>query len=230
MNLSSLLAGDIGDIMKEELLPENVPLFGNLFGEHLMVNPSFRTAFFLTLVVLAFGLIFRFIIFPRFKKVPGTFQALLEKACEMVEGIAKDNSPHSYTFIATFSFGCWVYIGLGTLCEILGIRAILVDLNACIALAVTSYSIMLFGGIKFNKLRGAGSVLKDISRKYDRRTFDYRARVSLHRPFHRRSRNRRRTVHPVPCGDSVLCLYAPDRNVLRRSDGTEGIGRVCFEN
>ena len=45
MNLSSLLAGDVGDIMKEELLPENVPLFGNLFGEHLMVNPSFRTAF-----------------------------------------------------------------------------------------------------------------------------------------------------------------------------------------
>ena len=163
MNLSSLLAGDVGDIMKEELLPENVPLFGNLFGEHLMVNPSFRTAFFLTLLVLVFGLIFRFVIFPRFKKVPGTFQALIEKACEMVEGIAKDNSPHSYTFIATFSFGCWVYIGLGTLCEILGIRASLVDLNACIALAVTSYSIMLFGGIKFNKLRGAGSVLKDFS-------------------------------------------------------------------
>ena len=58
MNLSSLLAGDVGDIMKEELLPENVPLFGNLFGEHLMVNPSFRTAFFLTLLVLAFGLIY----------------------------------------------------------------------------------------------------------------------------------------------------------------------------
>lgn len=57
MNLSSLLAGDVGDIMKEELLPENVPLFGNLFGEHLMVNPSFRTAFFLTLLVLVFGLI-----------------------------------------------------------------------------------------------------------------------------------------------------------------------------
>ena len=39
----------------------------------------------------------------------------------------------------------------------------LVDLNACIALAVTAYGIMLFGGIRFNKLRGAGSVLKDFS-------------------------------------------------------------------
>ena len=79
MKLSSLLlAGDVGDIMYEELLPENVPLFGGLFGDRFMVNPSFRTAFFLTLVVLVFSLIFRFIIFPRFKKVPGTFQALIE--------------------------------------------------------------------------------------------------------------------------------------------------------
>ena len=34
MKLSSLLlAGDVGDIMYEELLPENVPLFGGLFGD-----------------------------------------------------------------------------------------------------------------------------------------------------------------------------------------------------
>ena len=164
MKLSSLLlAGDVGDIMYEELLPENVPLFGGLFGDRFMVNPSFRTAFFLTLVVLVFSLIFRFIIFPRFKKVPGTFQALIEKACEAVEGVAKENSPASYGFIGAFSLASWIYIGFGTLCEILGIRAILVDLNACIALAVTAYGIMLFGGIRFNKLRGAGSVLKDFS-------------------------------------------------------------------
>ena len=48
MKLSSLLlAGDVGDIMYEELLPENVPLFGGLFGDRFMVNPSFRTAVFL---------------------------------------------------------------------------------------------------------------------------------------------------------------------------------------
>ena len=164
MKLSSLLlAGDVGDIMYEELLPENVPLFGGLFGDRFMVNPSFRTAFFLTLVVLVFSLIFRFIIFTRFKKVPGTFQALIEKACEAVEGVAKENSPASYGFIGAFSLASWIYIGFGTLCEILGIRAILVDLNACIALAVTAYTIMLVGGIRFNRFRGALGVLKDFS-------------------------------------------------------------------
>lgn len=163
MNLSLLLAGSVSDVMREEFLPEPVPLFGSLFGNVLMVNPSFKTAFYLTLLVLVFALAFRFLIFPRFKKVPGGFQAVLEKACEMVEGLVKDNSSKSQLFLGAFSFASWVYIGLGTLCEILGIRAILVDLNACIALAVTAYGIMLFGGIRFNKLRGAGSVLKDFS-------------------------------------------------------------------
>ena len=162
-SLSLLLTGSVSDVMREEFLPEPVPLFGSLFGNVLMVNPSFKTAFYLTLLVLVFALAFRFLIFPRFKKVPGGFQAVLEKACEMVEGLVKDNSSKSQLFLGAFSFASWVYIGLGTLCEILGIRAILVDLNACIALAVTAYGIMLFGGIRFNKLRGAGSVLKDFS-------------------------------------------------------------------
>ena len=81
MNLSLLLAGSVSDVMREEFLPEPVPLFGSLFGNVLMVNPSFKTAFYLTLLVLVFALAFRFLIFPRFKKVPGGFQAVLEKAC-----------------------------------------------------------------------------------------------------------------------------------------------------
>lgn len=161
MNATMLLAGDIGELMTEEFLPDPVPLFGGLGGP--MVNPSFQTAFFLTLVVLALALVFRFLVFPRFKKVPGTFQALVEKACETAEGIVNDNSTKSRLFLGAFTFASWVYIGLGTLCELIGVRAVLVDLNACLALAVTAYAIMLYGGIRYNKLRGAGSVLKDFS-------------------------------------------------------------------
>ena len=80
MNLSLLLTGSVSDVMREEFLPEPVPLFGSLFGNVLMVNPSFKTAFYLTLLVLVFALAFRFLIFPRFKKVPGGFQAVLENA------------------------------------------------------------------------------------------------------------------------------------------------------
>ena len=160
---SLLLANDLGELMNEELLPDPVPLFGSLFGDRFPVNPSFRTAFFLTLTVLVLSLLFRFLIFPRFKKVPGAFQAMMEKFCETAEGIVNDNSTRSRLFLGAFAFSSWIYIGLGTLCELLGIRAVLVDLNACIALAVTAYAIMLYGGIRYNKLRGLGSVLKDVS-------------------------------------------------------------------
>ena len=163
MNTSLLLAENIGDLMNEEFLPDPVPLFGGLFGGGPMVNPSFRTAFYLTLVVLVLCLLFRFLVFPRFKKVPGAFQALIEKACETAEGIVNDNSTRSRLFLGGFAFGSWVYIGLGTLCELLGIRAILVDLNACLALAVVAYAVMLYGGIRYNKVRGALSILKDFS-------------------------------------------------------------------
>lgn len=88
---------------------------------------------------------------------------MMEKFCETAEGIVNDNSTRSRLFLGAFAFSSWIYIGLGTLCELLGIRAILVDLNACIALAVTAYAIMLYGGIRYNKLRGLGSVLKDVS-------------------------------------------------------------------
>ncbi len=163
MITSALLADDIGQLMNEEFLPDPVPLFGGLFGGGPMVNPSFKTAFYLTVVVLVLCLLFRFVVFPRFKKIPGAFQALMEKACETAEGLVAGNSDKSRLFLGAFAFSSWVYIGLGTLCELLGIRAILVDLNACLALAVTAYAIMLYGGIRYNKVRGALSMLKDIS-------------------------------------------------------------------
>ncbi|MGN1234882.1 MAG: F0F1 ATP synthase subunit A [Christensenellaceae bacterium] len=148
----------LGELMKEALFPDDVSFFG------IGVNPSFLTAVGLTLIVLVFGLIFRFLIFPHFKKdVPGKFQCLMEKACEGVTGIMKGSSPHSYDLIGTVAFGACIYIGLGTLCELIGVRAILVDLNACVALAVTAYVIMLAGGFWGNRIKGFLGVLKDFS-------------------------------------------------------------------
>ena len=148
----------LGELMKDALFPEDVDFFG------IGVNPSFYTAIGLTGVVLVLALIFRVLIFPHFKTdVPGKFQCLMEAACEWIEKLMSDNSPHSNRLIGGVAFGSCIYIGLGTLCELLGIRAILVDLNACIALAITAYTIMLAGGIWGNKVKGALGVLKDFT-------------------------------------------------------------------
>ena len=113
MITGNLLAeeGDIGEMMQEALFPDNVEFLG------MSINPSLRTAFLLTAAVIVIGLILRLFVIPRFKTVPGRFQCLLEKACEFVENIAKENSPHSYGFVGCVCFGAVIYISMGTLCE-----------------------------------------------------------------------------------------------------------------
>ena len=150
----------LGEVLKEELFPGNS---GSLFG--IPVNPSFVTAFWLSVVLIVLSLLFRFFVYPHFKTtgVPGKFQCLMEKAVEAVENFMKEKSPHSTTWIGMLSFTACLYIGLGTMCEVVGIRAILVDINACIALAIVGYGTMLAGGIYGNKAKGAFGVLKDFT-------------------------------------------------------------------
>lgn len=150
----------LGEVLKEELFPGRS---GSLFG--IPVNPSFVTAFWLSVALIVLSLIFRFLIYPRFKTtgVPGKFQCLMEKAVEAVENFMKEKSPHSTTWIGMLSFTACLYIGFGTMCEVLGIRAILVDINACIALALVGYGTMLAGGFYGNKAKGALGVLKDVT-------------------------------------------------------------------
>lgn len=150
----------LGEVLVEELFPGNS---GSLFG--IAVNPSFVTAFWLSVGLIVLSLIFRFLVFPHFKAtgVPGKFQCLMEKAVEFIEDFVKEKSPESNTWIGMLSFAACLYIGLGTMCEAMGVRAILVDINACIALAIVGYGTMLVGGIYGDKFKGAMNVLKDFS-------------------------------------------------------------------
>lgn len=149
----------LGEFLKEELFPDRS---ATLFG--IPVNPSFVTAFWLTVGLIVLALVFRFLVYPHFKQdVPGKFQCLVEKAVEAVERFMADKSPHSNVLIGMVSFAACFYIGLGSLCEIIGIRAILVDINACIAVAIVGYGTMLIGGIYGNRFKGAMGVLKDFS-------------------------------------------------------------------
>ena len=136
----------LGENIKEALLPENVSFFG------AGVNPSFYTA-----------LIIRIFVIPKFTTVPGKFQALLEKACEFFENMGKENSPEAYNFIGAYAFSAAAFIGLGTLAELLGLRAVMADINACLAVAITSFSLILGAGIKTNRFRGFLGVMKDFS-------------------------------------------------------------------
>ena len=67
---------DIQESMQDAVLHEGDKI--DLFG--LMVNPGLISAYIVTGVILLFAAIVRIFVIPRFKRIPGKFQLVLEEA------------------------------------------------------------------------------------------------------------------------------------------------------
>lgn len=147
----------LGDIMKEAVLPEDLNFFG------IGVNPSFYSALIVTGLLLLFAAVLRIFVIPKFKIVPGKFQSIIEWIVGFFSGIAKDNSPHCYNYMGAYNFSVGIFIFVSTMIELVGIRAVLVDINGCIALAMFSFGAILIGAIRTNGLKGLLHTLKDFS-------------------------------------------------------------------
>ena len=144
-----------------------------LFGKE--VNPGLISAYAVTGLLLVAAALIRVFAVPRFKMKPGKLQMLLETLVETFDNLAKSNSPHRNGFLGAYIFGVGVYIFVSTMFELLGLQAIttdglsmalpapLSDINGAIATGVTSYLVILSGGIAGNGLRGVGSTLKEFS-------------------------------------------------------------------
>ncbi|MBO4432648.1 MAG: F0F1 ATP synthase subunit A, partial [Clostridia bacterium] len=131
--------------------------------------------FTVTGILLLFAFIVRIFVIPKFKDIPGRFQILLEEAVGYFDNLAKNNSPHKNRFLGAYVFMAGTYICLGTLFELLGLQAVttsggsislpapLADINGAIAMGVMSYSVILFGGLFGNGIKGMFSALKEFS-------------------------------------------------------------------
>ena len=162
---------DIQESMQDAVLHEGDKI--DLFG--LMVNPGLISAYIVTGVILLFAAIVRIFVIPRFKRIPGKFQLVLEEAVDMFDNMAKTNSPHRNNFLGAYIFAAAAYIFIGTLFELVGfpwvsaagksvtLPAPLSDINGAIALGCLSYLVILAGGIVTNRARGLGRTLKEFS-------------------------------------------------------------------
>ena len=162
---------DIQESMQDAVLHEGDKI--NLFG--LLVNPGLISAYIVTGVILLFAAIVRIFVIPRFKRIPGKFQLVLEEAVGMFDNMAKTNSPHRNNFLGAYIFAAAAYIFVGTLFELVGfpwmsaagksvtLPAPLSDINGAIALGCLSYLVILAGGIVTNRARGLGRTLKEFS-------------------------------------------------------------------
>ena len=176
--ISSLLIGSapqdesIKETMRDAVLHDANKI--NFFGL-LDVNPALVSAYTVTGILLLFALIVRIFAIPRFKTIPGKFQIVIEEAVGFFNNLAKGNSPHKNVFLGAYVFTAGAYIFIGTLFELLGLQAIttagrsvalpapLSDINGAISMGVTSYLIILFGGLINNGFKGFFGAIKEFS-------------------------------------------------------------------
>lgn len=160
------------EAMKEAILHEVEKI--NLFGI-IDVNPALIAGFIVTGSIILFALIIRIFVIPKFKRIPGKFQIILEQSVNMFRNLAISNSPHKYGFLGPYIFAAGIYIAIGTLFELVGLQVIsitgssvtlpapLSDLNAAISLGFLSYFVIMSGGISSHGPKGILKTLKDFS-------------------------------------------------------------------
>ena len=162
----------IQEVMRDAVLHEHLKV--SLFGL-IEVNPGLISAYVVTGILIVFALLCRIFVIPRFTRIPGKLQMLLEQAVDLFDGLAKGSSPHRNKFLSAYIFTAGVYIFIGTLFELLGVQAVttagtsislpapLSDINGAIAMGVMSYGVILFGGLIAAGMRGMLHALKDFS-------------------------------------------------------------------
>ncbi len=176
--IAAFLTGGGGDKESIKSVMRDAVLHGDNKIDFLgikSVNPAFISALTVSGILLLFAAIVRIFVIPRFKRVPGKFQLLLEELVGFFDNLAKTNSPRRNTFLGGYVFAAGVYIFIGTLFELFGLQAVTVggisvtlpvplsDINAAIALGCLSYLVIMSGGIAGNGIKGVGLTLKDFS-------------------------------------------------------------------
>ncbi len=168
---SSVKTESVKEVMRDAVLHEENKI--SLFG--LAVNPAVISAFVVSGVLIIAAALIRIFVIPKFTYVPGKFQMVIEELVGFFSNMANTNSPHKPKFVGAYIFGAGVYIFFSTIFELLGIQVIttkgismalpapIADINGAIAMGVTSYLVILLGGLINNGLSGFFGALKDFS-------------------------------------------------------------------
>ena len=161
----------ISEVMKDAVLHEGMKV--RFLG--MDVNPGLIAAYVVTGFFLVVAVIVRVFFIPKFKKMPGKVQLLLEQAVGLFDNMARNSSPHLNRFLGGYIFAAGAYIFVGTIFELFGVQVIstsgasiplpapLTDINGAIGMGLFSYGVILSGGIIGNGAKGLFSALKDFS-------------------------------------------------------------------
>ena len=131
--------------------PEQVtlPVFGGI-----TVNVTLVTSWFVTIGIIIFALIVRYVFFPRFKQVPTGFQNVMEMIVSMVDKFTGSIMGERGSVIAPYMFSLAFFLITSGLLELFGVRAPATDLNFTISIALISFVLIASLGIRYKSFKG----------------------------------------------------------------------------
>ena len=126
-----------------------LPVFGGI-----QVNETLITSWLVTIGIIIFALIVRYVFFPRFKPVPKGFQNVMEMLVGMVENFTKGIMGERGSYISAYMFSLAFFLITSGLLELFGVRAPATDLNFTVSIALISFVLIAAFGIRFKGVKG----------------------------------------------------------------------------
>ena len=139
-----------------ELFSDRINLFGVSFAKTTVIS------YCITVIAIVLGLIFRFIVFPKFSPDnPKGLQNVMELAVEAMENFAKNSLCDYSGRLAPYMFSLAVYMIFCAFTELFGLRAPTSDLVTTFAMGLLTFFLINIYGVK---KKGIGGRLKGMAK------------------------------------------------------------------
>lgn len=154
--ITSLWSGKAGMNVEFEMFSERVSLFGFSMAKTSLVM------WIITAIVLVLGLIFRFVIFPRFDPDnPKGFQNIMELAVEAMENFTKNTLGDYAGELAPYMFSLAVFMVMCAASELIGVRPPTSDLIVTLAMGLITFVLINVYGVR---KKGFGGRVKSLAK------------------------------------------------------------------
>ena len=123
----------------------------NLFGEEVWITETMVTTWIIMLFLIIFAIIARIKI-NNFKDIPNSkFQNMLEAIVEIMDSFVEQNMGTKYKYFGNWFFGVFIFILTSNFSGLLAFRPPTADLATTLALALSTFVLIHFMGIKVGK-------------------------------------------------------------------------------
>ena len=154
--ITSLWSGKAGMNVEFEMFSERVSLFGFSMAKTSLVM------WIITAIVLVLGLIFRFIVFPKFDPDnPKGFQNIMELAVEAMENFTKNTLGDYSDELAPYMFSLAVFMVMCAASELIGVRPPTSDLIVTLSMGLITFVLINVYGIR---KKGFGGRVKSLAK------------------------------------------------------------------